>query len=245
MDLLNTGIFEIICADGIFADGWAHYLLYVGLILFVMASSYLLGSLSSAIIVSKDMFKDDVRNHGSGNAGLTNVLRTYGMGAAGLTLLGDLLKAALSVLICAVIFGFEYNGGISLNGYCYLAGMCAVLGHVYPVFYGFKGGKGVLVTAAMALILAPAVCAALLLTFIIIVIISGFVSLGSIIVAALFPIAISLYSLLVGGGLELLTLIVTLFLGIFVIWCHRSNIKRLLSGSEKRISVGKKEKTDE
>lgn len=242
MGFLNSGLFNMICSEGVFAEGWPHYLLYAGLILAVMASAYLLGSLSSAIIVSGVMFGDDVRKHGSGNAGMTNMLRTYGKGAAALTLLGDMLKTALAILICGIVFGFSYNNGVSLNGYCYLAGLCAVLGHVYPIFYGFKGGKGVLVTATMALILTPAVFFALLLTFAIILAVSGYVSLGSITVAALFPFSVCAYSLAVAGGLSLLTVLCTVFLGAFVIWCHRSNIKRLVSGTEKKISIGKKEK---
>ena len=220
------------------------YLLALGFVLISIVVSYLMGSISSAIIVSNAMYGEDVRTHGSGNAGLTNMLRTYGKGAAALTLLGDMLKTAVSIIITALLFGFSYKNGISVSGMCYLSGTCAVLGHVYPVFYGFKGGKGVLVTATMALILCPAIFAALLTLFIIIVIISGFVSLGSITVAALFPVAVCLYSYFLGGALPPLTVICTVFLGAFVVWCHRANIKRLASGTEKKISIGKKEKKD-
>lgn len=218
------------------------YLLTLGFAILAIAFSYILGSLSSAIIVSKTMFKEDIRNHGSGNAGLTNILRTYGKGAAALTLIGDMLKAAVAILFTALLFGFSYKSGISMSGFCYLSGLFAVLGHVFPVFYGFKGGKGVLVTATMALILTPAVFGILIIVFIAIVAISGFVSLGSITVAALFPIAVCLYSYLLCGNVPILTVICTLFLGGFVIWCHRTNITRLKNGTEKKISIGKKEK---
>jgi glycerol-3-phosphate acyltransferase PlsY len=153
-----------------------------------------------------------------------------------------MLKTAVSVVFTALLFGFSYKNGVSLSGFCYLSGLCAVLGHVFPIFYGFKGGKGVLVTAAMALILTPAVFGILLLIFIGIVAISGFVSLGSVTVAALFPVAVCLYSYLSGGNVPLLTVICTVFLGAFVIWCHRANISRLKNGTEKKISIGKKEK---
>ena len=218
------------------------YLLALGFAILAIAFSYILGSLSSAIIVSKAMFKEDIRDHGSGNAGLTNILRTYGKSAAALTLAGDMLKTAIAILFTALLFGFSYRNGISMSGFCYLSGLCAVMGHVFPVFYGFKGGKGVLVTATMALILTPAVFGILLLVFIGIVAISGFVSLGSIIVAALFPVAVCLYSYLLCGNVPMLTVICALFLGGFVIWCHRTNITRLKNGIEKKISIGKKEK---
>ena len=219
---------------------YEFYLITLGLAVLSVAVSYLLGSLSSAIIVSKMLYKEDIRTHGSGNAGLTNMLRTYGKGAAALTLIGDMGKTAIAILFTALIFGFSYKNGVSMSGILYLSGLSAVLGHVFPIFYGFKGGKGVLVTATMALILTPAIFVILLTVFIIVVALSGFVSLGSIIVAALFPISVCLYSYIFGGSIPVLTLICTVFLGAFVIWCHRTNIKRLKSGTEKKISIGKK-----
>ncbi len=243
MNIFRDGLMLRLMGEMNIAVGTAEfYLLLVGFILLSVIASYLLGSLSSAIIVSGALYKEDIRTHGSGNAGLTNMLRTYGKGAAALTLAGDMLKTALAILITALLFGFSYKGGISMSGVCYLSGLCAVLGHVFPVFYGFKGGKGVLVTATMAIILCPAVFGILITLFIIIVAISGYVSLGSIIVASLFPFAVCINSYLSGGEIPLLTAICTLFLGGFVVWCHRANIGRLRSGTEKKISIGKKEK---
>ena len=237
MDILNYGIY------GLMTEGKEQNLPL--LIAFIFASvviSYLLGSLSSAIIVSKALYKEDIRTHGSGNAGLTNMLRTYGGKAAAFTLVGDMLKTALAILFTALLLGFEYKNGVSLNGYCYLAGLCAVLGHVFPIFYGFKGGKGVLVTATMALILTPACFAVLITVFAIILIISKFVSLGSIVVATLYPISVGLYTFFVCGEVpHILTIIATVFLGGFIVWCHRSNIGRLIEGNEKKFSIGKKE----
>ena len=139
-----------------FGEDWHFYLTYVGFVLLVIFGSYLLGSINSSIIISKVLYRDDIRKHGSGNAGMTNMLRTYGKGAAGLTLLGDMMKTALAVLLAGILFGFNYVGGVSVgDGYCYVAGLFAVLGHIFPVYYGFKGGKGVLVTSTMALILTP------------------------------------------------------------------------------------------
>ena len=145
-----------------------------------------------------------------------------------------------AVLFTAFLFGFSYKNGISLSGYCYLSGLCAVLGHVYPLYYGFKGGKGVLVTATMALILTPVSFGALIVIFATILAISGYVSLGSVTVATLYPITVCLYCLIICGTLPALTAISTIFLGAFIVWCHRENIKRLISGTEKKLSIGKK-----
>ena len=239
MNILNNGLYGVITESGS-----ANIGLLIVMILASVCVSYLFGSLSSAIIVSKALYKEDIRSHGSGNAGLTNMLRTYGAKAALLTLFGDILKTALAILFTALLFGFSYKNGISLSGYCYLSGLCAVLGHVYPIFYGFKGGKGVLVTATMALILTPASFAILITLFIIILVISRYVSLGSIIVASLYPVTVCLYILFVcEATLPILTVISTVFLGAFIVWCHRSNIGRLMNGTEKKFSVGKKEKS--
>ena len=241
MSIFRDGLYIRLINEFEIANGSSeYYLLGAALIIFAVVASYLLGSLSSAIIVSKTLYKEDIRKYGSGNAGLTNILRTYGKGAALLTLIGDMLKAAVSILIAASLFGFSYNNCISLSGVCYLAGTAAVLGHVFPIFYGFKGGKGVLVTATMALVLTPVIFLALILVFILVVTVSGFVSLGSIIVAALFPVTVCLYAYFLGGSVPILTAVCSIFLGAFVIWCHRSNIDRLRKGTEKKISIGKK-----
>ena len=229
-----------------FTEEWQITLVYLFSAIAVIAVSYLLGSVNSAIIISKTFYNDDIRKHGSGNAGLTNVNRTYGLKAAGLTLLGDMLKSVLSVLFAALLFVLHYVDGISISEFCYVAGLFAVLGHVYPVFYGFKGGKGVLVAATMTLILAPLHFLALLLIFAIIVGISRYVSLGSVSVAALLPVSVCLYiPLVIGERLSPIIAISLIILGSFVIWCHRSNIKRLISGNEKKISIGGKKKTNE
>ncbi len=241
MNIFNIGLIKMLTESGVLPSEGGTYLLVMSIgILASVAISYLLGSISSAVFFSKLLFKEDVRTQGSGNAGLTNMLRTYGKGAAALTLIGDMGKTALAVLLTALIFGFSYDNGISMSGFCYLAGLCAVLGHVFPVFYGFKGGKGVLVTPTMALILCPAIFGALILLFIIIVAISGYVSLGSIIVASLFPVCVCLYSYLLCGSISVIAAVCSLFLAVFIVWCHRSNIKRLASGTEKKISIGKR-----
>ena len=215
-------------------------------IILSVVASYLLGSINSAIIISHALYKEDIRTHGSGNAGLTNMLRTYGGKAAALTLMGDMLKAVIAILFTSIFFGLSYKNGISLSQYCYLSGLSAVLGHVFPIFYGFKGGKGVLVAATMTLMLCPMHFIILLLVFAIIVVISRYVSLGSIVVATLLPITVCLYiPLACGVKLSLVIAASIIFLGGFVVWCHRSNIKRLIAGNEKKISIGGKKKKND
>lgn len=242
MEILQNGLFDKLTESLQLTGGAGYYALYIGLILVVVVASYLFGAVNSAIVVSRTLYKEDIRTQGSGNAGMTNMLRTYGKGAAFLTWFGDMLKTVLSVILAAIIFGFNYKNGISLNGICYLAGLAAVFGHVFPIYYGFKGGKGVLVTAIMALLVCPPIFVAFMSTFVIIVAISRYVSLASCIVASLFPVAVSLYSVFLGGRLEPLTVFATVILGAFIVWCHRSNIQRLKAGNEKKISIGKKGK---
>lgn len=205
-----------------------------------IVSAYLLGSINSAIIVSRVMYKDDIRTHGSGNAGLTNVLRTYGKLAALLTLLGDMLKTAIAIFIAGFLLGFNYQFGISFNeGWCYIAALFSVIGHIFPVFYGFKGGKGVLSTATAALILTPVVFAVLLLVFIGVVALSKYVSLGSVSAAVLYPILARAYIRLfftATPGLLMLSIIV---LAIIIVWCHRGNLQRISDRTERKLSFKK------
>ena len=253
MSILNTGfvndlINSISAANGWkTGDEWKIGAIFFAFVFLAIAVSYLLGSINSAIIVSRLMYRDDIRNHGSGNAGLTNMLRTYGTTAALLTLVGDMLKTAFAILFTAIMFGFHYQGAISLgDGYCYMAGLFAVLGHVFPIFYGFKGGKGVLVTSTMALILTPIPFLFLLVIFVLIVAMSKYVSLGSVSVAILYPVVVNFYvRFLFNEGTSALLLLCTMILAIFIVWCHRENLKRISDRTERKISVGGRKKKDE
>jgi glycerol-3-phosphate acyltransferase PlsY len=225
-----------------FSEEWQVTLVYLISAIAVIAVSYLLGSVNSAIIISKTFYNDDIRNHGSGNAGLTNVNRTYGLKAAGLTLLGDMLKSLLSVLFAALLFGFHYIDGISISEFCYVAGLFAVLGHVFPIYYGFKGGKGVLSTATVALVLAPIPFVILFALFIGIVAISKYVSLGSVCVATLFPVIVNGYiKVFLGGMPNGILSLSTIILAILVVWCHRENLKRISDRTERKLSFKKKD----
>ena len=250
---LNKGLWSfIIEKSGENIHDWQFILLTVGFAFIAMASGYLLGSINSAIIVSKTFYHEDIRTHGSGNAGLTNILRTYGMKAAVFTLIGDFLKTAISICIGGLLGGFGYVGGISVGGDCvlplvYIAGFFSIIGHILPIYYQFKGGKGVLCTATMALILTPIVFLMLLLLFVFIVGCSKYVSLGSVSVAVLYPVAVSGYmTVLFGSGsLNGVVATITILIAITVVYCHRENLKRISERTERKISIGGNKKNND
>lgn len=240
---LNLGLLKYL-TDNFLTESWQYYALLITFVVVGIASSYLLGSINTAIVISKLFYHDDIRKYGSGNAGLTNMLRTYGKGAAGLTLLGDMLKTALAIFITGLLLGFHYNHGMSLDdGYCYMAGLFAVVGHVFPIYYGFKGGKGVLVTATMALILTPIPFLFLLLIFILVVAVSKYVSLGSVVAAVLYPVIVNGYIKIgFGGKSPAILALCTILLAIFIVWCHRGNLQRISDRTERKLSFKKKSK---
>lgn len=197
--------------------------------------AYFLGSLNFAVIISKVKFREDIRNYGSGNAGMTNMLRTYGKAAAGFTLLGDAAKAAVSVMIGTLLCG---------EAGAYIAGLCCVLGHSFPIYYGFKGGKGIVVTAVTILCLDWLTFLVLFAIFVLLVASTKFLSLGSIIGMLLYPMMLNrLYSFTHGGMSEgAVPAIVSILNAVLVIWLHRENIKRLWNGKENKFSLKKKDK---
>lgn len=190
---------------------------------------YLLGSINTSLLVGKVFFKTDIREHGSGNAGATNTLRVLGKGSAIAVLIGDFLKGIIACLIGRYLFGELIAGnGVYLGQY--IAGFFAVIGHNWPVFFGFKGGKGVMTTFAVILVFSPLAALVCLVVFIIIVAITRYVSLGSMLAATLFIIIAIILNeplplILIGGTLVALIII-----------RHSENIKRLVSGNEKKIS---------
>ena len=214
--------------------------MFVVCMLLAAVIPYLLSGINSAIIVTKIKSGVDIRTIGSGNAGLTNTLRTQGKLAAVFVLLGDILKGVLSVVLVSLIFRFLL--GIDtyshVDGYTwvnYFAGIFAVLGHIFPVYYGFKGGKGILVTFAAMLAINWIPALILLGVFGVIVAITRYVSLGSIIAAACYPVAVYIFSVLQEDSCSVINLILSGLIGAMLIFMHRSNIKRLLSHSEKKL----------
>ena len=237
----NYGMYFAICQSQGVKD---IPLLWLGLILFVIVGAYLLGSINSAIIISKIFYGDDIRRHGSGNAGTTNMLRTYGGKAAVFTLVFDMLKTVIAIFIAGILFGFQYVGVMSVSRELYVSGLFAVLGHIFPVYYRGKGGKGVLCAATMALMLSPIVFGLLILLFVGIVWMTKYVSLGSVVGVGLYPVMLRAYmaTIFPGAQMEGLISLSTVILGILIIWCHRANLKRIMNREENQISFKKKAK---
>ncbi len=210
-------------------------------IVIVAVAAYLFGSLNSAIIVCKITKHDDIRKYGSKNAGLTNVLRVYGKSTAAITLLCDLFKGIFAVTAARIIVGnlFEiyYFGENMFIGY--VAGLAVVLGHVFPVYYGFRGGKGVLTACTTMIAIDPLSMSIALLVFIIIVAISRYVSLGSIISGVAYPIATAITQTLRGTDGVLVHTILAIALSALVIAMHHANIVRLIKGTENKLSFKK------
>lgn len=198
-------------------------------------AAYLIGSLSFAVIVSRAMGLQDPRSYGSGNPGATNVLRSGSKAAAILTLLLDAAKGWLPVVLVRA-FGADLGLGAGTQA---LVGLAAFLGHLYPVFFRFQGGKGVATAAGVLLAFAPWLGVATLVTWLIIAVFFRYSSLASI-VAALFAPAYYLLGDGVAWTAERPLLWAMLAMGLLLIWRHRENIKRLLAGTESRLGSKKK-----
>lgn len=223
----------LISKFGLGGSVWTPVLTVLGVVLCIVVP-YLLGSINFAIILSRKMNNDDVRKHGSGNAGATNMLRTYGKRAAIMTIGGDMLKAAISVLFGQLIFG-NIGGAV--------ASFFVVFGHMFPIFFKFRGGKGVASAAMAILVLSPPTFLFMLAIFIIIVAGTKYVSLGSTMAALLYPLLIDrmdrIFSVSEGKGTRFIFALLTC---IFVIFMHRENLKRIYNGNESKISLGKSKK---
>lgn len=217
-------------------------------------AGYLLGSINWSIILTW-LFKDreDIREFGSGNAGMTNVLRTVGKKAAVLTFAGDFLKCVAALLLSQGFVLWLVPGGDEVFDVArYVAGVACVLGHIFPVYYGFRGGKGVVTSAAMIALTDWRVFLLVLLTFAIVFAAKRIVSLASVVCAALYPVFTFLFLFLVefsGSPLAnhgdrslayvLFATAASLFIGLTVVVKHKANIGRLLRGEEKPITLGK------
>ena len=205
--------------------------------------SYLLGSFNSSILVVRLLKHQDIREFGSHNAGLTNTLRCFGKGCAALTLVGDLAKGIVAVLlskgICELLgTGLTAQNDVHFIGY--IAGIFAILGHVFPIYYHFKGGKGVLVGVSVFLGIDWKVFLCLIVIFAVVLAISKYVSLGSIIAAACCPVVTFLFQFWQRGDLPMwylwLNTGLAALMGAWVIYMHRTNIQRLKAGNENKFS---------
>lgn len=188
--------------------------------------AYLLGSVSGGLIASFTRHKEDLRRHGSGNAGMTNALRTYGVRSAALVLAIDTLKTVFAVLLARLLLGEPWGTVVG--------GACAVLGHDFPVYYRFRGGKGVLSSAVVVALLDWRVFLISLAVFALAVLLSGRVSVGSLSVAVAAPVCCLL---LQEGTVQELFVAA---LGALLIFTHRSNLRRLLRGQEPKTVIAKR-----
>ena len=228
-----SALWQLEDADGVLLRGVC--------ILLCAVAGYLLGSLNSAIIISHLFLHRDIRAHGSGNAGTTNMLRTYGTKYAVMTLVFDMLKG---VLAAALGYAVLWMGGAAV------AGFFCVLGHMFPIYYRFRGGKGVATTAMVALMLDLWTFLFMLFVFVAITLMSRFVSLASIMCAFLYPMLLNAFyptlyttddglAYLMGKGTVVLMGLLTTA---FVVFMHRENIKRLWNGKESKISFSRNKK---
>ncbi len=197
-------------------------------------TSYLLGSIPTSVWIGKWFYNTDIRKKGSGNAGATNTIRVLGFYAGIPVLLFDVFKAWIPVY--AVVNLLDWNSFNSELVYIQIAfGLAAVLGHVYPIYIGFKGGKGVATLAGMAIGLFPIAFLFSLFTFILVVIFTRYVSLGSILAAIVFP----LYLIFFANQASIPLIVVGVFASLFIIYTHRGNMKKLLNGTENKFGAKK------
>ncbi len=200
--------------------------------LIFLVVAYLLGSINTSIIVSKIMIGDDIRKHGSGNAGATNTLRTVGKKGALFVVIGDVLKAVVALL-------FAKLAPFATPNALYMAGLGAVLGHNFPLYFKFKGGKGIIVSLVAILFADPILGLITFAVAIAIMAITRYVSLGSVLGAVVFA-ALAL----IFRNRNTDFVVFAIMLAILAIYMHKGNIARLLSGTENKLGSKKKSQED-
>lgn len=186
---------------------------------------YLLGSISTGVVISKYFAKTDIRTQGSGNAGTTNMLRILGRKLALFTFIGDMLKGIIAVFIGKALVGGDLGGVLGVVG--------AVLGHYYPLYFGFKGGKGIATSFGSLLFVFPVEALLSFSVFLILVALTHYVSVGSVAAAFVLPALVCFTS----GNVTVS--VITACIGASVIWRHRANIKRLMAGTESKLDFSK------
>ena len=212
----------------------------MGIYIVMAIIAYAIGSINFSVLISRKMAGFDVREKGSGNAGTTNVLRTVGKKAAALTLLCDILKGVVSILI-AIIIG-KIAKDLSPAILVEVAALAVVIGHTFPIFFEFRGGKGVATSLGVILLINWKIGLICLLFVVFLIAITRMVSLGSISAAVLFAVLTVFIrdSYIAGIEFEFNFIIFGILLAAFVIFNHRSNLKRIISGTENKISFKKK-----
>ena len=190
--------------------------------------AYALGSVNGAIIAGRFVFRKDVRKYGSGNAGLTNYYRNFGTPGIVLLVLIDVLKAVAAVLIGGALLSKFDAREVGML----FAGFCTILGHMVPAYYGFRGGKGVLSGVTMAFLVDWRVGLCCFLTFMILLLFTRYVSLGSVVASALFPVYLWVF------GHDKLSIVLGLLCALLIVIKHAENIVRLVGGTERRLNLG-------
>ncbi|MFI3255229.1 MAG: glycerol-3-phosphate acyltransferase [Eubacteriales bacterium] len=209
---------------------------YLPALVITIILAYFFGCFNGAVIVSKYILKDDVRNHGSGNAGLTNFYRTFGGVLTLVVIFTDFFKGMLSVLLGGYVAKQLGASEEIILYFKYFAAVGCQIGHMFPVTFKFKGGKGVLSGGAIALMLDWRVMVAVWAGFLILVVLTRYVSLGSIWAGISFIVANTLIYFP-----DPVIIVLSFILGGQLLWGHRSNIKRLLAGEESKFHGRKKE----
>lgn len=205
--------------------------------LLTAVAAYLIGSVDFSIIITRFFARTDVRQHGSGNAGTTNVLRTAGKLPAALTFVGDFCKCVIAVLIGRWLFHFFGTTTIAPLYITGTAGIGCILGHMYPLFFSFRGGKGVATTAGLALMVEPRAFAIGMSVFILLLVLTRIVSLSALIAVGIMPFAAFAVYIHAGPRVALQGAGVMLCAGLIVFVRHRANIRRLMTHSEPRIAL--------
>ena len=198
----------------------------------IAIGAYLIGSINFSILLSRIILGKDIRQSGSGNAGATNMLRTYGKKMGVLTLLLDLLNGIVVIVVCRLMsIGEEWT---------YIAGVCVALGHNYPIFFGFKGGKGVATSLGVAFVLDWQIGILVAVIGVSVIAITRYVSLGSMLGGAIFIVA-EIFKMIYLGEFNIIKAVCSIILGGLLIYRHRTNIIRLLNGTENKLGAKKKD----
>ena len=205
--------------------------------------AYLIGSVNFSVLISKKVAGFDLREKGSGNAGTTNMLRTVGKGAAVVTLILDILKGVVAIWAAIGIGNLvSWLAKLSIDNsiLVQVAGIFVIIGHTYPIYFGFKGGKGVATALGILLTTNYQIGLICLVFAIVLMALTRMVSVGSLAAAVLYPVLtifLSKENFIVTGNY----LVYSILVALIILFNHRSNIKRLLSGTENKISFKKKE----
>lgn len=211
--------------------GETNILLAAVSVIIAALGGYLLGSINCAILICRAFYGKDVRSLGSGNAGMTNVARNFGKRDAGLTLIGDIAKGVLAVLLGHFAVSLLQSGLSPICGK-YIAGIFAILGHMWPIFFSFKGGKGVATSGGVILAIQPLLFLALVSIFLVVFAKGKMVSLASIIGISLYPLVTFLWCYFNLEPMIIFSVICSFVLSGLVVYMHRENIKRILNGTE-------------